>query len=171
MERLPKLRELPVIFISAYGRDQHIRRALKLGADDYILKPFSPTKLVARVRTVLRRSASSEARHPEPSGTRSTAGAVDDQLPGWAGQAGRLSRGADPPGAPHAGRAVDVCRRGAPLAELLPHVWGPAHSGRSGAVRTLVKQRSCEANRDARMARAAAWLTSPCPRLRWLPRS
>ena len=44
MERLPELADLPVIFISAYGRDETIARALESGAADYIVKPFSPTE-------------------------------------------------------------------------------------------------------------------------------
>ncbi len=62
MERLPELAELPVIFISGYGRDETIARALKVGAADYIVKPFSPTELVARVQAALRRS--DEPREP-----------------------------------------------------------------------------------------------------------
>ena len=57
MERTPELADLPVIFISAYGRDETIARALEMGAADYIVKPFSPTELVARTRAVLRRLA------------------------------------------------------------------------------------------------------------------
>ena len=55
--RMPELSDQPVIFISAYGRDETIARALESGAADYIVKPFSPTELVARVRTALRRHA------------------------------------------------------------------------------------------------------------------
>ena len=55
MENIPELADLPVIFISAYGRDETIARALEMGAADYIVKPFSPTELVARVRAALRR--------------------------------------------------------------------------------------------------------------------
>ena len=55
MEQLPELSDLPVIFISGYGRDETIARALEAGAADYIVKPFSPTELVARVRAALRR--------------------------------------------------------------------------------------------------------------------
>ena len=62
MERLPELADLPVIFISGYGRDETIARALEIGAADYIVKPFSPTELAARVQAALRRLAEA----PEP---------------------------------------------------------------------------------------------------------
>ena len=55
MESLPELADLPVIFISGYGRDDTIAKALRKGAVDYIVKPFSPTELVARIQAVLRR--------------------------------------------------------------------------------------------------------------------
>ncbi len=54
LHSLPGLAERPVIFISAYGRDETIARALEAGARDYIVKPFSPTELTARVRAALR---------------------------------------------------------------------------------------------------------------------
>ena len=57
MQTVPELADLPVIFISGYGRDETIARALEAGADDYIVKPFSPTELTARIRAVLRRRA------------------------------------------------------------------------------------------------------------------
>ena len=57
MERVPELGDVPVIFISAYGRDETICKALDAGAADYIVKPFSPTELTARVRAALRRRA------------------------------------------------------------------------------------------------------------------
>ena len=55
MEHVPEMADLPVIFISGYGRDETIARALEVGAVDYIVKPFSPTELTARVRAALRR--------------------------------------------------------------------------------------------------------------------
>ena len=61
MQRIPELADLPIIFISAYGRDEAIVRALDAGAVDYIVKPFSPSELTARVRAALRRTA-----EPEP---------------------------------------------------------------------------------------------------------
>ena len=54
MEQIPALSDVPVVFISAYGRDETIARALERGASDYIVKPFSPTELVARIQAALR---------------------------------------------------------------------------------------------------------------------
>ena len=61
MRQVPELADLPVIFISGYGRDETVARALESGATDYIVKPFSATELVARVRAALRRRE-----EPEP---------------------------------------------------------------------------------------------------------
>ena len=60
MEQLPELSDLPVIFISGYNRDETMARALEAGAADYIVKPFSPTELVARVRATLRGRAEAD---------------------------------------------------------------------------------------------------------------
>ncbi len=49
--------ELPVIMLTARGEEADRIVGLELGADDYVTKPFSPRELVARVRSVLRRSA------------------------------------------------------------------------------------------------------------------
>jgi two-component system catabolic regulation response regulator CreB len=56
--------EVPMVFLTA--RSDEIDRVvgLELGADDYIAKPFSPRELVARVRTILRRSARNGAGAP-----------------------------------------------------------------------------------------------------------
>ena len=52
--------DVPVIFLSAYGRDELIARAFDMGAVDYVVKPFSPTELAARIRAALRKRAASE---------------------------------------------------------------------------------------------------------------
>ena len=57
MERIPALADQPVIFISGYGHDETVAQAFEAGAEDYIVKPFSPTELTARVRAALRRHA------------------------------------------------------------------------------------------------------------------
>lgn len=58
---LSRLRErkpgIPVIFLTARGEEQDRVKGLRLGADDYVVKPFSATELIARVEAVLRRSA------------------------------------------------------------------------------------------------------------------
>jgi DNA-binding response OmpR family regulator len=64
IEVLRRIREranIPVIFLTAKGRDTDEVRGLELGADDYITKPFHPDELAARVRAVLRRSTSTSA--------------------------------------------------------------------------------------------------------------
>ena len=57
MGEVPELSDLPVIFISGYGRDETIVRAFEAGAADYIVKPFSATELTARVGAALRARA------------------------------------------------------------------------------------------------------------------
>ncbi len=47
---------IPVIMLTARGEERDRVRGLDLGADDYVVKPFSPRELLARVRAVLRRS-------------------------------------------------------------------------------------------------------------------
>lgn len=47
---------LPVIFLTARGEESDRVKGLRLGADDYVVKPFSATELIARVEAVLRRS-------------------------------------------------------------------------------------------------------------------
>ncbi len=63
-KRLREIADVPVVFLTA--RSDEIDRVvgLELGADDYVPKPFSPRELVARVRSVLRRSAKTAAPAP-----------------------------------------------------------------------------------------------------------
>jgi two-component system alkaline phosphatase synthesis response regulator PhoP len=51
----PKTRDIPIVMLTAKGEEADMVTGLELGADDYIIKPFSPRVLVARVRAVLRR--------------------------------------------------------------------------------------------------------------------
>ena len=64
MKEVLEISEVPVIFLSAYGREDLIARAFDGGAEDYVIKPFSPTELAARIRAALRRRAAAEL--PEP---------------------------------------------------------------------------------------------------------
>lgn len=49
--------KVPVIVLSGYGREDNIARAFESGASDYIVKPFSPTELVARINAALKKEA------------------------------------------------------------------------------------------------------------------
>ncbi len=53
----PELSDVPVIIVSARNSEEDRILGLELGADDYVVKPFSPKELVARVRAVLRRTS------------------------------------------------------------------------------------------------------------------
>ena len=54
--------EIPVIFLTAMGETAQRVRGLRMGAEDYICKPFEITELLARVETVLRRYKKTDAR-------------------------------------------------------------------------------------------------------------
>jgi DNA-binding response OmpR family regulator len=56
LERIRDLSDVPVIMLTARGAELERVRGLQAGADDYMVKPFSPRELVARVRAVLRRA-------------------------------------------------------------------------------------------------------------------
>ncbi len=56
--------DVPVIFLSVYGREELIAKAFDTGAADYVVKPFSQTELAARIRAALRRRAAAEPSQP-----------------------------------------------------------------------------------------------------------
>lgn len=58
-ERIREFSNVPIIVVTAKGEEHDRVRGLDLGADDYIVKPFSATELLARVRSVLRRTHNS----------------------------------------------------------------------------------------------------------------
>jgi DNA-binding response OmpR family regulator len=55
-QRIRQYSNVPIIILTARGEEQDRVRGLDLGADDYLVKPFSATELLARVRAVLRRA-------------------------------------------------------------------------------------------------------------------
>lgn len=55
-QRLREFSSVPIVILTARGEEQDRVRGLDLGADDYLVKPFSATELLARVRAVLRRA-------------------------------------------------------------------------------------------------------------------
>jgi two-component system phosphate regulon response regulator PhoB len=56
IRRSPAWKDLPVIMLTARGEEADRIRGLDSGADDYVVKPFSPSELVARLRAVIRRA-------------------------------------------------------------------------------------------------------------------
>ena len=136
MKTLPQLADVPVIFLSAYGRDQIIARALEAGAIDYFVKPFSPTELVARINTALKREAVPESVAPsEPYRLGELTIDYAERRVFLAGQPVPMTKiqynllfelSAN------AGRLLSN-------EHLLQRVWGPGHPGHSGPIRTAVK--------------------------------
>ena len=132
MQQILERADVPVIFLSAYGRDDIVAKALERGAVDYIVKPFSPTELGARVRAALRQRAAAEPAEPYMLG---------DLVIEYAGRSVTLA------GRPvqltaieyrllvelaaHAGRVV-------PYERLLRRVWGAEHAGDLRPMRTVV---------------------------------
>lgn len=57
-QRIREFSNVPIIILTAKGEEQDRVKGLDLGADDYLVKPFSATELLARVRAVLRRAQS-----------------------------------------------------------------------------------------------------------------
>lgn len=59
---------VPVMMLTARGEEQDLVRALDLGADDYLTKPFSPRTLLARVKALLRRARLERSAEPMSAG-------------------------------------------------------------------------------------------------------
>ena len=66
LARLREFSDVPVIMLTAKGEEQDKVRALDVGADDYLTKPFGPAELLARVRAVLRRPGRGAGAAPAP---------------------------------------------------------------------------------------------------------
>ncbi|MBL6965937.1 MAG: response regulator transcription factor [Anaerolineales bacterium] len=64
-ERIRKFSNVPIIMVTARGDERDRVRGLDVGADDYIVKPYSVTELLARVRAVLRRAQFSDSAYSQ----------------------------------------------------------------------------------------------------------
>ena len=137
MNDIRKTADVPVIFLSVYGQDETVARALDMGAVDYVVKPFSPTELAARIRAALRKRL--DPFQGEPSGPYDAGGlGIDFALR-------RVTLDGEPVGltateyavlyelAVHAPRTLTH-------AVLLQQVWGPERVGESWLVRNVVKR-------------------------------
>ncbi len=137
MDLVKDMAKVPVIFLSAYGQDQLIANAFKRGATDYIVKPFSPTELEARIQAALRRQDPSSFNPPGDPYVQgdlvvdyvrrsvTVAGDPVNLTPLEYRLLAELSANAD---------------RLLTHEQLLNRVWGQDNSGGSGPVRTYVKR-------------------------------
>jgi DNA-binding response OmpR family regulator len=55
IKQIEDLKHIPIIFLSAKGQEAEVKTGLEVGADEYILKPFSPDQLTERVQIILNR--------------------------------------------------------------------------------------------------------------------
>jgi DNA-binding response OmpR family regulator len=79
LSQIRELGDLPVILISGQGDTADRVLGLRLGADDFLSKPFSPVELVARVETVLRRATRTPAGTPPPAASEGADGLFLDE--------------------------------------------------------------------------------------------
>ena len=146
MQRILGIAEVPVIFLSAYGRDETIARAFEAGAADYVVKPFSPTELVARVRAAMRRRMAPV--QVEPSRPFVLGGLTINYAERGVSVAGRPVRLT----ATEYGMLFELSvNAGRVLThdDLLQRVWGLDHSGGRGTVRSCMKRLRRKLGEDA----------------------
>ena len=129
--------DVPVIFLSVYGQDETVARALDMGAADYLVKPFSPMELAARIRAALRKRL--EPFQEEPSAPYDTGGLAIDYarrrvtLDGEAVELTATEYALLYELSVHAPRVLTH-------SVLLQRVWGPERVGEAWLVRDVVKR-------------------------------
>ena len=137
MKEIREVSDVPVIFLSVNGQEEIIARAFEMGADDYVVKPFSPTELVARIKAALRKREAPE--WAEPSEPYVFGELTIDYAERRVTLAGRpvqltaIEYGLLFELSANAGRVMTYDR-------LLQRVWGLRGSGDSRRVRTAAKQ-------------------------------
>ncbi len=137
MNGIRKTADVPVIFLSVYGQDETVARALDMGAADYVVKPFSPTELAARIRAALRKRL--EPFKGEPSGPYAAGGlGIDYALR-------RVTLDGEPVELTATEYAVLYeltvhAPRVLTHTVLLQRVWGPEKVGEPWLVRDVVKR-------------------------------
>ncbi|GAB3727779.1 two-component system response regulator CreB [Luteimonas pelagia] len=125
-------RPMPVIFLTAHGAEAERVLGLEMGADDYVVKPFSPLELAARVRAVLRRSTGATSPAGAAAGFEHDAAGHRIRFRGRALELTRYEYGL---------LAALLARPGAVLSrsQLMDRVWGDALETGDRTVDTHVK--------------------------------
>ncbi len=136
MQRLRRTSNVPVIFLSPRGADADVARAFEVGAADYLVKPFSPTELVARIRNALRNPADAgDAAEPDPFALRDLTIDYAGRAVAMAGQPVHLTQVEY-----RLLRALSInVGRVSTHAQLTELVWGPEAPIRPHLLRTYVK--------------------------------
>ena len=146
MKDIREVSDVPVIFLSVNGQEEVVARAFDMGAADYVVKPFSPTELAARIRAALRKRAAPELAQPSEPYVRG------DLTVDYAQR--RVAVAGNPVEltdieyrllvelSVNAGRALTHER-------LLQRVWGPDKGEDSGPVRNIVKRLRRKLGEDA----------------------
>ena len=146
MKDIREVSDVPVIFLSVNGQEEVVARAFDMGAADYVVKPFSPTELAARIRAALRKRAAPELTQPSEPYVR---GDLTVDYPHR-----RVTVAGNPVEltdieyrmlvelSVNAGRALTHER-------LLQRVWGPDKGEDSGPVRNIVKRLRRKLGEDA----------------------
>ena len=156
MRDILKKSDVPVIFVSVYGQDETIARAFDMGATDYVVKPFSPTELAARIRAALRSRATPHVAEPTDPYV------LEDLVVDYA------ERRVSVAGSPVALTPIEYgvlyelsVHGGRPLThdQLLGQVWGPERQGEPWLVREVVKRLRRKLGDDANNPRYV--LTEP----------
>ena len=146
MQNIHRIANVPVVFLSAYGRHEVIARAFEAGAVDYMVKPFAPTELVARVRSAMRRRlAPVEDELLEPFVLGDLTIDYAERRVSLAGQPVHLT-------ATEHDLLVELSvNAGRVLTHdhLLQRVWGTEHTGGRGTVSTIVKRLRRKLGEDA----------------------
>jgi DNA-binding response OmpR family regulator len=147
--RVREQADTPIILLTVRGEEDDIVRGLELGADDYVVKPFSPRQLVARVQAVLRRAGKT----PVP--TIRQAGELTLDL---SRREVRLGQGEVITLTPLENRLLDYLMLNAgqilTIESLISHVWG-AEGGDRDMLRQLVRRLR------SKMAQASLHLGDP----------
>ena len=131
---------LPIIMLTARGEEIDRILGLEMGADDYIVKPFSPREVVSRIKAVLRRTASAPEAVQEEKLTTLTYGSLEIQPERYSVKLGGQSIACTPREvellyllASHPGRVFD-------REQILSRIWGYDFFGDTRTVDTHIKR-------------------------------
>ena len=132
-----QITDAPVIFLSGRDGERDVVRAFEMGADDYIVKPFSPTELAARIEAVLRRRAASDrTRTHEPYALGDLTINYPERRVTVAGSPVQLTATEYKLLFELSVNAGQVLTQD----QLLRRIWGPDYSGDSHLLRSFVKK-------------------------------